>query len=86
MVLVRGWAGNRTDRDHSIAFLGERHQVVATDLGGHGESGLSRANWNLPAFGDDVVAVLDEVGRRTSLSSTIQWAVTPWSSRRAPPR
>jgi pimeloyl-ACP methyl ester carboxylesterase len=36
--------------------------VIAVDLGGHGESGLGRADWNLAAFGDDVVAVVDDIG------------------------
>ena len=62
VVLVHGWAGNRTYWASQIDLLAERHQVVALDLGGHGESGLGRGDWNLPAFGDDVVAVVEEVG------------------------
>ncbi len=62
VVLVHGWAGDRTYWSQQIEFLAERYQVVAVDLAGHGESGLGRADWNLPAFGDDVVAVVDEVG------------------------
>src|SRR5918996_1569726 len=62
VVLVHGWAGNRTYWDHQVGYLGERNLVVAVDLGGHGGSGVGRAEWSLPAFGDDVVAVVDEVG------------------------
>jgi pimeloyl-ACP methyl ester carboxylesterase len=62
VVLVHGWAGNRTYWDRAIHLLADRYQVVALDLGGHGESGRGRADWNLPAFGDDVVAVVDDVG------------------------
>ena len=62
VVLVHGWAGNRAYWAHQIDFLAERYHVIAIDLGGHGESGLGRADWNLAAFGDDVVAVVDEVG------------------------
>jgi hypothetical protein len=36
--------------------------VVVVDLGGHGQSGLGRSDWNMQAFGDDVVAVVEEVG------------------------
>jgi pimeloyl-ACP methyl ester carboxylesterase len=61
VVLVHGWAGNRTYWHHQIGFLSERYRVVTVDLAGHGESGLGRADWNLPAFGDDVVAVVHEV-------------------------
>lgn len=62
VVLVHGWAGNRTYWDREIDLLADRYQVVALDLGGHGESGRGRADWNIPAFGDDVVAVADDLG------------------------
>ena len=62
VLLVHGWAGNRTYWAHQIDYLAERYQVITIDLGGHGESGLGRADWNLAAFGDDVVAVVDEIG------------------------
>jgi pimeloyl-ACP methyl ester carboxylesterase len=62
VVLVHGWAGNRTYWDRQVEHLRDRYQVVTVDLGGHGDSGLGRADWNLPAFGEDVVAVLDAVG------------------------
>jgi pimeloyl-ACP methyl ester carboxylesterase len=64
VVLVHGWSGNRGYWAHQIEFLAERYRVVAVDLGGHGESGVGREDWNLAAFGDDVVAVIDEVGAR----------------------
>lgn len=62
VVLVHGWLGNRTNWAHQIDILAERYHVIALDLAGHGESGLGRRDWNLKAFGDDVVAVVDEVG------------------------
>lgn len=62
VALVHGWAGNRTYWAHQIDYLAERYQVIAIDLGGHGESGLGRIDWNLAAFGDDIVAVVDEIG------------------------
>src|SRR5215216_5849173 len=62
VVLVHGWAGNRGHWERQVAFLADRYRVVALDLAGHGDSGLGRADWNLPAFGDDVVAVVDAVG------------------------
>lgn len=62
VVLVHGWAGDRTYWANQVDVLAERHQVVTLDLGGHGESGSGRNDWNLAAFGDDVVAVVEEVG------------------------
>ena len=40
------------------------HVVVAIDLAGHGESGIGRTGWTMPAFGDDVVAVVEQLGLR----------------------
>lgn len=63
VVLVHGWLGNRTYWDAQVDSLTERHDVITLDLGGHGESGVGRTDWNLPAFGDDVVAVVEGVAR-----------------------
>ncbi len=38
-----------------------RHQVIAIDLAGHGESGAGRHAWTMAAFGDDVVAVVEQL-------------------------
>lgn len=39
-----------------------RHRVISLDLAGHGESGIGRSSWTIPAFGDDVVAVCEQLG------------------------
>jgi pimeloyl-ACP methyl ester carboxylesterase len=67
VVLVHGWAGNRTYWDHQVNYLADRNFVIAVDLGGHGASGLGRGEWNLAAFGDDVLAVVDDVGAQIAL-------------------
>ncbi|MDP1794026.1 MAG: alpha/beta hydrolase [Acidimicrobiales bacterium] len=61
VVLVHGWAGNRTYWRHQMDALAATYFVVALDLGGHGESGVCRNDWNLPAFGDDVAAVVNDL-------------------------
>jgi pimeloyl-ACP methyl ester carboxylesterase len=62
IVLVHGWSCDRTYwREQAAAFVG-RHEVVAIDLAGHGESGTGRTAWTMPAFGDDVVAIVDRLG------------------------
>jgi pimeloyl-ACP methyl ester carboxylesterase len=58
VALVHGWLGNRTYWDGQLEALTAGHDVIALDLGGHGESGVGRADWDLPAFGDDVIAVV----------------------------
>jgi pimeloyl-ACP methyl ester carboxylesterase len=62
VVLVHGWAGNRSYWDVEVDRLVKSYPVVTLDLGGHGESGLGRDDWTLPAFGDDVVTVVEASG------------------------
>src|SRR4051794_20370689 len=62
VVFVHGWAGNRSYWQGQVEGLGERYPIVTLDLGGHGESGRGRPDWNLAAFGDDVVGVVDAIG------------------------
>jgi pimeloyl-ACP methyl ester carboxylesterase len=45
-----------------VPYFSERHRVVTIDLAGHGESGLGREVWSMRAFGQDVAAVVEELG------------------------
>ena len=47
-----------------VGHFARRHRVVAIDLAGHGESGGGRTAWTMPAFGADVVAVVEQLGLR----------------------
>jgi pimeloyl-ACP methyl ester carboxylesterase len=62
LVFVHGWACDRTYWRNQMGHFGERHQVVAIDLAGHGQAGLGRQAYTIPAFGDDVVAVVQKLG------------------------
>lgn len=61
LVFVHGWSCDRSYWRGQMPFFARRHRVVAVDLAGHGESGDGRADWTMPAFGDDVVAVADDL-------------------------
>ncbi|HLF05242.1 MAG TPA: alpha/beta hydrolase [Dehalococcoidia bacterium] len=62
LVLVHGWCCDRSYWAKQIAPLSRRYQVVTVDLAGHGESGLNRQAWTMPAFGADVAAVVEHLG------------------------
>lgn len=62
IVFVHGWSCDRTYWKHQMDFFADRFQVVAIDLGGHGESGVGRRAWTMESFGRDVVAVADQLG------------------------
>lgn len=62
LVFVHGWSCDRSYWDQQIGPFAVRHRVVAVDLAGHGASGVGRKAWTMAAFGDDVVAVVEELG------------------------
>jgi pimeloyl-ACP methyl ester carboxylesterase len=62
LVFVHGWSCDRGYWSGQLAAFSDRHQVVAVDLAGHGESGGGRQTWTMAAFGDDVAAVVRHLG------------------------
>jgi pimeloyl-ACP methyl ester carboxylesterase len=61
LVLVHGWNNTRGIWGVHPETLSRTHRVVALDLAGHGASGADRADWTMDAFGEDVVAVVDQL-------------------------
>jgi sigma-B regulation protein RsbQ len=59
LLLVHGWACNRTHWANQVKELAKRYRVVTVDLPGHGSSGMDRTAWTLAAFGRDLRAVVD---------------------------
>jgi len=62
LVFVHGWSCDRGYWRFQLGPLADHHHVVAIDLAGHGDSGRTRAEWTMPAFGEDVVAIVDQLG------------------------
>lgn len=59
VVLIHGWACNRSDFDSVTRFLPDDCRVIAVDLAEHGESRSIRAVWTIEEFARDVAAALD---------------------------
>ncbi|MFJ7217423.1 alpha/beta fold hydrolase [Amycolatopsis sp. NPDC098790] len=59
VVLIHGWACNRTDFDGVTGFLPGEYRVIAVDLAEHGESRSARDRWTMEEFARDVAEVLD---------------------------
>jgi pimeloyl-ACP methyl ester carboxylesterase len=62
LVFVHGWSCDRSYWRGQLRPLAASYQTVAVDLAGHGESGVGRRDWTMAAFGDDVVAVVEQLG------------------------
>ena len=58
LVFVHGWSCDRSYWRGQVDAFAARHRVVTVDLAGHGASGAGRSAWTMPAFGEDVVAVV----------------------------
>jgi pimeloyl-ACP methyl ester carboxylesterase len=58
IVFVHGWSCDRRYWHGQIGRFAARFTVVTVDLAGHGESGTGRPSWTMPAFGEDVAAVV----------------------------
>jgi len=59
LVFVHGWSCDRSYWRDQLPYFSEEHKVVAI--------GLGRQAWTMPAFGDDVVTVVAQLG----LESTV---------------
>lgn len=62
IVLVHGWTNSRGIWGEHPRTLSRTHRTVALDLAGHGVSGADRRDWTIDAFGEDVVAVVEQLG------------------------
>lgn len=62
LVFVHGWCCDKSYWDLQTAHFAKKHKVVAIDLAGHGGSGTGRTNWTVRAFGEDVAAVVTQLG------------------------
>ncbi|MBD3896099.1 alpha/beta hydrolase [Halomonas sp. ML-15] len=61
LVFIHGWSGDGRYWRGQLPHFSQSHRVVTVDLAGHGHSGQGREAHTLPAFGEDVKAVLDDL-------------------------
>src|SRR5262249_26034392 len=62
LVFVHGWCCDRYYWDRQAAHFAPHDTVVCLDLAGHGTSGPARTPWTIPALGEDIVAVVEQLG------------------------
>ena len=62
LVFVHGWSNNRNTWEAELAHFSQKYKVVAIDLAGFGASGNNREKWTMGAFGEDVAAVIKQIG------------------------
>lgn len=62
LVFVHGWCCDRHVWRRQLDHFARRFHIVRMDLAGHGESGRDRSHFTVAAFGQDVVAVVRQLG------------------------
>lgn len=61
LVFIHGWSCDGTYWNGQVAAFAPQYRVVTVDLAGHGRSGRERQEWSMPAFGQDVRAVVEKL-------------------------
>ena len=61
LFFVHGWSCHPSYWKAQVKHFAPHYQVVTIALAGHGASGLNRRDWTIPAFGQDVMAVVDHL-------------------------
>ncbi|QLG45042.1 alpha/beta fold hydrolase [Costertonia aggregata] len=61
LLFVHGWSCDQTYWSEQVDYFKKYHTVVTVDLGGHGKSGTQREDWSIPAFGSDVMDVIQKL-------------------------
>jgi pimeloyl-ACP methyl ester carboxylesterase len=62
LVFVHGWSCDARYWRQQVPYFSKKHRVVTLDLAGHGHSGMTRKQYTMKAFGDDVRAVAEASG------------------------
>ena len=64
LVFVHGWSCDARYWRAQLPYFAKNHRVVMLDLAGHGHSGMTRLQYTMKAFGEDVRAVTESTGSR----------------------
>ncbi|HLP57414.1 MAG TPA: alpha/beta hydrolase [Candidatus Deferrimicrobium sp.] len=67
IIFIHGGFADRSFWSNQVGPFSEKYRVIALDLAGHGESGKNRQKWNLPAFAQDVRAVMEKENTRRAI-------------------
>jgi len=64
LIFVHGWNCDARYWRAQLPYFAKNHRVVMLDLAGHGHSGMTRSQYTMRAFGEDVRVVTESTGSR----------------------
>ncbi|MBT2638004.1 alpha/beta hydrolase [Bacillus sp. ISL-39] len=62
ILLIHGFAGSKHYWDKIIPQVANEYRVIALDLPGHGESGMSKNNYSIEDMAGTIKELLDQIG------------------------
>ena len=62
LVFVHGWSCDARYWSAQLPHFSKNHRFVTLDLAGHGHSGMTRSQYTMLAYGEDVRAVTEAIG------------------------
>jgi pimeloyl-ACP methyl ester carboxylesterase len=62
LVFVHGWSCDSRYWQKQVTPFSKDHKIILVDLAGHGHSGMTRENYSMKAFGEDIQAVVEATG------------------------
>jgi len=67
LVFVHGWSCDSRYWMKQIGPFSQNHKIILIDLAGHGHSGITRKEYSMKAFGEDVQAVVEAEGDENTI-------------------
>lgn len=61
IILVHGWSNTREIWDTQVSYFSEKHQVIAVDLPGFGNSGNNRSDWSIASYAEDISTIIQQL-------------------------
>lgn len=88
LVFIHGWNCDSRYWRAQLPHFAKKHRVVALDLAGHGHSGVTRSQYTMASFGQDVKAVVEAIGSRRVIliGHSLGGGVMPEAARLIPER
>ncbi len=88
LVFVHGWSCDVRYWRAQVPYFSKKHKVVLIDLAGHGNSGFSRKDYTMEAFGEDVkaVTVAESTGKVILIGHSMGGSVIAEAARLMPDR
>ena len=61
LLFLHGWCINQTYWDDQVTVLKDQYKIITADLPGFGNSGKTKTDWSIEAYGQDIKLLIDSL-------------------------